>query len=1436
MVSTIRRSIFRAGMSFILAFTGMLSVMTVESNLVSAAVTTFSNVSVNTSSPAKYSKYEIAFDLSATYDNPFNPDEVDVRAYFSTPGGQVEVVPGFYSSDSSPKWAVRYSPRTTGVHSAYIKVTDSNGTGQSSVYSFTAGNAAADSRGYMGVDGNRMVDSYNKQLTLLGSNYAWGDPSDILASMPEYEASQMNIMRVWLSCWWANYAPEYGPVTTTQEGITMTYEGIGRYQLENMARMDTLMQTAEANNIYIMLTLNSFGDFYYDWPWNAYNTANGGPSYWTENDTDFWTNPTAIAYQKKLLRYVFARWGYSTSLGMLEYWNEADNRVNDYEHKPSWHAAVDTYWKDWDFYNHPTTTSFAWMDHEGSNQISWEPLTTLDVVNLHMYYDSSDAIDNWEDNLKHALADFGNRPSFFGEYGPPGGTSAGVPQARRAVHDGIWGPVFRAGATGGNLIWVVGDDIGFDVPDVYKELFNTFAGFMKPEEYYLPSMPHVDYGLQGNSTKVGAFKNSDRALLWINDKLATYDISAPRTISGMSFSIPSMSNGTYTIKYYDTVSGAELGTATATASSGSLALSSIPSFTRDIAVKVIRQGSAATDIEAPTAPSKLLSPEKSETTIKLSWKASNDNIGVNRYDIYRGGVLIGSTEGRTGYTDTGLTANTAYTYTIKAKDAAGNVSASSSVFNVSTNPVDTIAPTAPANLILTAKSDTGIILSWTASTDNVAVTEYDIFRGGGLIGSTNGATTYTDVGLAANTTYSYTVKAKDAKNNISSASNSISVTTFSTSSNFLQNPGFETDDGNGKPVNWVCEQDWYCFTDTAVKHGGNASLIVDGSSGAWFGSYQTVPAVAGQAYTLDGYVNISRNAGTTVSVYTQFLNSDKNMIGEQMLLSQTGTTTGWVNVHGTATAPAGTAYVRPYIHYAALDVTVNVDDFSLTRSGGSGADTEAPMAPTGLSLTSKTDVSVTISWTASTDNIGVTGYDVYRGTTLAGSTNGTTTVFTDTGLTASTAYSYTVKARDAANNVSQASGALNVTTNAAASANLLLNPGFETDNGSGVPASWICDQNYCSRDTAVKRSGNSSLQVDSATGAWFGIHQSVPGTGGQSYAFDGYLNISDNTDTDIIVKAQFLNGSNSVISEQTIASYSGTTTSGWEHTQGTYTAPAGTSRVAVLVDIYNLNAAFHLDDFSIASSSGSSGDTQAPTAPTSLTSPSKTATTIALSWNASTDNIGVTGYDVYRGTTLAGSTNGTTTVFTDTDLTASTAYSYTVKARDAANNVSQASGALSVTTNAASSANLLLNPGFETDNGSGVPASWTCTQNYCSLDTALKRSGNSSLKVDNATGAWFDIYQGAAGSAGGSYTFDGYINIARNTDTDIVVKAQFLNSSNSYINEEIIASYNGTVTSGWNNLHGSYSAPSGTATVRITFLISNLNAEMYLDDFSITSN
>ncbi|CAI6083108.1 fibronectin type III domain-containing protein [Cohnella sp. JJ-181] len=212
----------------------------------------------------------------------------------------------------------------------------------------------------------------------------------------------------------------------------------------------------------------------------------------------------------------------------------------------------------------------------------------------------------------------------------------------------------------------------------------------------------------------------------------------------------------------------------------------------------LQKSLAAADITPPTNPTGLNAPSKTATTVTLSWTGATDNVGVTNYDVYRSGSLVGTTTTATTFTVTGLTASTAYSFTVKARDAAGNVSSPSNTLNVTTSAgaSDTTAPSAPTGLTSPSKTDTSVSLSWTASTDNVAVTAYDIYRGGSLAGSTAGATTYTATGLTASTAYSFTVKARDAAGNVSAASSALSVTTNAPAPSSLPSPWLTQDIGS----------------------------------------------------------------------------------------------------------------------------------------------------------------------------------------------------------------------------------------------------------------------------------------------------------------------------------------------------------------------------------------------------------------------------------------------------------------------------------------------------------------------------------------------------------------------------------------------------------------------------------------------------------------
>ncbi len=191
------------------------------------------------------------------------------------------------------------------------------------------------------------------------------------------------------------------------------------------------------------------------------------------------------------------------------------------------------------------------------------------------------------------------------------------------------------------------------------------------------------------------------------------------------------------------------------------------------------------DTTPPSIPTNLSATAVLSTQINLAWTASTDNKGVVGYRVFRNGVQTSGTPTTNSYSDTGLTASTAYTYTVQAVDAAGNVSAQSAPASATTLPagtLDTTAPSTPTNLTATAISSTQINLAWTASTDNVGVTGYKVFRGGTQVG-TAATNSYSNTGLTASTAYTYTVSAYDAAGNNSAQSASASATTQSASTN-----------------------------------------------------------------------------------------------------------------------------------------------------------------------------------------------------------------------------------------------------------------------------------------------------------------------------------------------------------------------------------------------------------------------------------------------------------------------------------------------------------------------------------------------------------------------------------------------------------------------------------------------------------------------------
>ena len=199
----------------------------------------------------------------------------------------------------------------------------------------------------------------------------------------------------------------------------------------------------------------------------------------------------------------------------------------------------------------------------------------------------------------------------------------------------------------------------------------------------------------------------------------------------------------------------------------------------------------APDVTAPSTPSNLTASAVSASQINLAWTGSTDNVAVSGYKVERcsgGGcsnfAQIGTSSGTT-YQDTGLTASTLYQYRVRAFDAATNNSAYSNTAFTTTLDVDATPPSAPSGLMATVVSYQRVDLVWTASTDNVGVTGYQVEKCAGsgcssfTLASSPTGTSVSITGLAGGTLYRFRVRATDAAANVSSYSSTVDATTSS---------------------------------------------------------------------------------------------------------------------------------------------------------------------------------------------------------------------------------------------------------------------------------------------------------------------------------------------------------------------------------------------------------------------------------------------------------------------------------------------------------------------------------------------------------------------------------------------------------------------------------------------------------------------------------
>jgi hypothetical protein len=344
----------------------------------------------------------------------------------------------------------------------------------------------------------------------------------------------------------------------------------GVYNQLDCFMLDRLVESARENGVYLMLCLIT-----------------------RDNYMKYLSDPKSAEYQqaiddvKNLMRYAVARWGYSTSVGAWEYYNEIDPG------KPTdrFYDEVGEYLAEIDVYHHLRTTS-TW--HPSARDIK---LASLDIGQLHHYMrpetkeDITDEVASIVDQAKFLREHGPNKPVLIGEFGladQKWGRSDYMKQDTEAVHfhNCLWASAF-SGISGTAMFWwweVL------DAQDAYRH-YKPLADFLSGVS--LAGLQPIEASVSDDAIRVLGYKGKDRAYFWACSKEAKWwnrvvDKKKLGTIEGARVSIDGLDRGRYSVEWWDTTEG-KVVRAERISVSTDLASVSIAALRFDIACKIVRE-------------------------------------------------------------------------------------------------------------------------------------------------------------------------------------------------------------------------------------------------------------------------------------------------------------------------------------------------------------------------------------------------------------------------------------------------------------------------------------------------------------------------------------------------------------------------------------------------------------------------------------------------------------------------------------------------------------------------------------------------------------------------------------------------------------------------------------------------------------------------------
>lgn len=597
-----------------------------------------SRLSVNAERVGVYDRFEATFELSRTFENPFDPDEVDIVGRFVSPSGRVFTVPAFFYApyrrerrtlpgvgeaevlipDGPPVWKVRFAPTEPGPHRFSIcglvpeRFEDNE-------RSFVA--TPSNKPGFIRISKSdpRYFEFDNGQFYYpIGHNVR--SPIDVRQPYPydfplngqlgtflydEYftrmgEAG-LNWSRVWMTPWWCGLE---------WNRAWRGFHGVGRYNMENAWRLDYVVDLAAAHGLYLQLVTMNHGQLSIEidreWQDNPMNSANGG---WLSPDKDekgnviaegaykYHTDERARKATRNRLRYTIARWAYSPHIMQWELCSEVEftdahwrvSKTNPSARVPAvqeWHAAMARYVRQIDPYARLVSSHFA---HAWRGADIWQ-LGEMDVVQTNAYTafpelggpggGLSTVIHRfYYERVRHY-----DKPALVAEYGWK--WDRATPQELDAeYHNGPW-IMWTTPLSGATGFWWW---LHVNHKDRYPHMA-AFARYVAGEDRRGQNLEQSKCSVlaSGGTLSARGVQNKNVAYIWVfygAEGRSAPQIEGLPPVSGAMLTVPALADGAYNVEFWNTFTGAIILTQATTSTDGTLTVP-LPTVQNDLAVKI----------------------------------------------------------------------------------------------------------------------------------------------------------------------------------------------------------------------------------------------------------------------------------------------------------------------------------------------------------------------------------------------------------------------------------------------------------------------------------------------------------------------------------------------------------------------------------------------------------------------------------------------------------------------------------------------------------------------------------------------------------------------------------------------------------------------------------------------------------------------------------